>query len=503
MFRLLICFCLLFPSISNAASTTQPTARRTTLRTTRPSAKPKPFVIEGQVVGSQGSAVTGTEVRSIELGRGAHTVRAILNQQGRFRLTYDRPGLYELRITAPNHQPSRVGLLLSKRQHIQVCIHLKSHEATKHASLVVTHIHWKHSTSGLFDKLLRYTRHYSKMIQHTYTHHPNSPFHLNHPSEWKEAQQRLQVLQRMLAPEPKQSITRKLHKLLTLHLQSIFPKPTGGRALLKWSQALSLGHSVWGIHTRLLLMTAKRWPFQQRIQLLENIAKQHPSVQLRAELYAVLLAYRVKQLQKNTKEHTSIRQSIKRYRQQMQKLASHFKSSRLRESIQLARWYEGHNRQDTQTKSLPDFKLPLFSPKKRLFTHAHFKGKFTLLTFWATWCDACVSKMPALHDVYKRYKKHGLQIISVSYDTSIPLVETFRKNKWSMPWLHSIAKGGFDSDIGKKLKINIIPSQFLLAPNGQVLASGKNFRNERFLPVLIRWLSQAYRYNKELVFAGL
>ncbi len=53
-----------------------------------------------------------------------------------------------------------------------------------------------------------------------------------------------------------------------------------------------------------------------------------------------------------------------------------------------------------------------------------FKDKnLVLLDFWASWCAPCIKEIPKMKDMYDRYNKKGLTIISVSLDDN--------KNKWT------------------------------------------------------------------------
>jgi len=44
-----------------------------------------------------------------------------------------------------------------------------------------------------------------------------------------------------------------------------------------------------------------------------------------------------------------------------------------------------------------------------------YKGKVVLLNFWATWCAPCRAEMPDLVKWQREYRKHGLQVIGVTY----------------------------------------------------------------------------------------
>lgn len=61
----------------------------------------------------------------------------------------------------------------------------------------------------------------------------------------------------------------------------------------------------------------------------------------------------------------------------------------------------------------PPFSLPRLDENGRLGLE-DFRGNVVLVDFWATWCDPCISAMPALERIYKRFHSQGFEIISVN-----------------------------------------------------------------------------------------
>lgn len=45
-----------------------------------------------------------------------------------------------------------------------------------------------------------------------------------------------------------------------------------------------------------------------------------------------------------------------------------------------------------------------------------FRGKVTIINFWASWCEACMQEMPSLNKLHNNLKGDGLQIIGVNVD---------------------------------------------------------------------------------------
>ena len=52
---------------------------------------------------------------------------------------------------------------------------------------------------------------------------------------------------------------------------------------------------------------------------------------------------------------------------------------------------------------------------------ADLRGKVVVLNFWATWCVPCRKELPLLDEYYKAQREHGLVVIAVTTEDSVPL----------------------------------------------------------------------------------
>ncbi len=68
------------------------------------------------------------------------------------------------------------------------------------------------------------------------------------------------------------------------------------------------------------------------------------------------------------------------------------------------------------SNTAPETSFVLLDGSKR--TTADFKGKVTLVNFWATSCTTCVAEMPRVIDTFNKYQARGFETIAVamSYD---------------------------------------------------------------------------------------
>jgi thiol-disulfide isomerase/thioredoxin len=111
--------------------------------------------------------------------------------------------------------------------------------------------------------------------------------------------------------------------------------------------------------------------------------------------------------------------------------------------------------------------MPLFSltdVNGRTWTLADFKGKTTLINFWATWCGPCVAEMPYLEKLHRRLKDQPkVQLLTLSVDENPGLIVPFlRTGSYTFP---AIPAQHFVQDT---LRLNGYPANWIVDPDGVV-----------------------------------
>ncbi|MDR6565897.1 Peroxiredoxin [Chitinophaga ginsengisegetis] len=116
----------------------------------------------------------------------------------------------------------------------------------------------------------------------------------------------------------------------------------------------------------------------------------------------------------------------------------------------------------------PDFTLP--DPSGKMISLSSFRGKFVLVDFWASWCGPCRQENPNVVKAYQQYKGKNFTILGVSLDKT--------KDKWQeaikadgLVWSHVSDLKFWDSSVVPLYGLNAIPTNFLLDPQGKVIAS--------------------------------
>lgn len=109
------------------------------------------------------------------------------------------------------------------------------------------------------------------------------------------------------------------------------------------------------------------------------------------------------------------------------------------------------------------------------------KNKIVLIDFWAAWCKPCIAEVPSLADAYKKYKRKGFEIVSISLDKdSIRWTQKIRE--LNMDWVQLSDLRSWESPIVELYAFNAIPHTVLLDKNGIIIA--KNLRGEDILDTL-------------------
>lgn len=107
-----------------------------------------------------------------------------------------------------------------------------------------------------------------------------------------------------------------------------------------------------------------------------------------------------------------------------------------------------------------------------------FRGKYVLVDFWASWCKPCRAENPNLLKAYNKFKDKNFTILGVSLD------DADGRKAWlhavvkdGMPWTQVSELKGFSSKAAVDYGVNAIPANFLIGPDGKIVA--RNLRGDQ------------------------
>jgi peroxiredoxin len=114
----------------------------------------------------------------------------------------------------------------------------------------------------------------------------------------------------------------------------------------------------------------------------------------------------------------------------------------------------------------PDFSIK--TDKGATIRLSEIKSKYTLVFFWASWCEFCEEAMPEIKKIFNDYKAKSFEIIAVSADTTAKnWNEASSKN--AITWINTCDLQGFKSPVLKAYNVVRTPNIFLMDENKIIL----------------------------------
>lgn len=101
-----------------------------------------------------------------------------------------------------------------------------------------------------------------------------------------------------------------------------------------------------------------------------------------------------------------------------------------------------------------------------------FKGKYTLVNVWGTFCGPCIVEMPELQKINENYKSENFQVVGIISDTYIES-EEYRDdaieiiNQTGVDYINIVPDANIMESILKD--VQFLPTSFILDENGQLV----------------------------------
>jgi peroxiredoxin len=131
---------------------------------------------------------------------------------------------------------------------------------------------------------------------------------------------------------------------------------------------------------------------------------------------------------------------------------------------------------NTAEKSKLDIFLP--GPEGDSIRLSSLKGKYVLLSFWASWNRESIAENLDLKPIYNKYKSHGFEIYQVSFDNN--------KDAWvraihfdELPWISVCDTSYPNSKTVQIYNVTKIPSNYFIDKDGSISARDLHGRDLR------------------------
>ncbi len=95
-----------------------------------------------------------------------------------------------------------------------------------------------------------------------------------------------------------------------------------------------------------------------------------------------------------------------------------------------------------------------------------FKGKITIVNFWATWCAACLKEMPELQKIYEEFDREQVRVVGIAVMSDKNKI----KKMIDLTRVTYTILIGTRKDLQKFSKDFTIPQTIILNSKGEVIA---------------------------------
>jgi len=115
-------------------------------------------------------------------------------------------------------------------------------------------------------------------------------------------------------------------------------------------------------------------------------------------------------------------------------------------------------------------------PQGKMIRLSSLRGKYVLVTFWATTSEDCLAEISTLQNIYSLYHGKGLEIYQVSLDADSTRWKNVVKFE-EIPWISVREEDPGNPAYAMAMNISKIPSNLLVDPEGNIINTNLFGRN--------------------------
>ena len=115
--------------------------------------------------------------------------------------------------------------------------------------------------------------------------------------------------------------------------------------------------------------------------------------------------------------------------------------------------------------SLSPVPVDLYNAYNQREVRDNFKGRVTVMNFWASWCPPCVEEIPSLNQLRQIMANEKFELISINYaEDKSRMLKFLRDVKVDFPVLMDI-----DGSYSAQWNVLVFPSTFVIGPDGRIV----------------------------------
>ncbi len=113
----------------------------------------------------------------------------------------------------------------------------------------------------------------------------------------------------------------------------------------------------------------------------------------------------------------------------------------------------------------------------------NYRGKYTVLDFWGTWCAPCIKILPDLKKIHRSIDPQKVAMIGVCYDNDVKKAALFIREK-NIDWTQ-LFDSQANSVLGKMFEISAYPSFIVIDPAGKIIFKDEGLNGFQRLSALL------------------
>ena len=113
---------------------------------------------------------------------------------------------------------------------------------------------------------------------------------------------------------------------------------------------------------------------------------------------------------------------------------------------------------------------------------SHYKGKWVLVNYWATWCPPCLEEVPDLVNLYDQRRKKDLQVIGVVFDYKNIKAVTDYVDDMLMSYPIVLGNNAVVAQIGAA---DVLPTTFIYNPQGVLVKVKHGLVTKQYIEKII------------------